>query len=230
MNIVAVLAGGMGNRMGAMVPKQFISIAGKMLIEHSLDVFERHSAIDEIVVVVHRDYEATMRTLQAKGLYRKWKKIVVGGEERFFSSWAALQACDSYSEGNILIHDAARPFVSAALIDRLLSKLRVGSAVIPVLPVTDTLVEVCGDAVVCAPNRNKFRKVQTPQAFRLPIIKKAYKMAIKDANSSFTDDCSVILHYLPHEPILFTEGERNNQKLTYSTDIELFEKIFLEKR
>lgn len=84
MNIVAVLAGGMGNRMGAMVPKQFISIAGKMLIEHSLDVFERHSAIDEIVVVVHRDYEATMRTLQAKGLYRKWKKIVVGGEERFF--------------------------------------------------------------------------------------------------------------------------------------------------
>lgn len=228
-NIIAVLAGGSGKRVGSNLPKQFIKIAGKTLIEHTLEIFESHTDIHEIMVVVHRDYEKEMLEIQKRLHSEKWKKTVLGGEERFHSAWAAIQACEPDDNAQLLIHDAARPFVSAQLIDKLLDALESHPAVIPVLPVTDTLVEVRNDIVQTAPNRKIFRQVQTPEAFKLEIIRHAYAIAIKDLNCCVTDDCSVILHYLPQIAIKTVIGEKENLKLTYQSDIELFEKIFEEK-
>ncbi|HPT52021.1 MAG TPA: 2-C-methyl-D-erythritol 4-phosphate cytidylyltransferase [Bacteroidales bacterium] len=229
MNTVAILAGGTGVRAGGNIPKQFIEIDGKAIIEYSLQVFENHPSIDEILVVVHPDYEEEMRKIWQKGIYHKWKQTLMGGKERFHSSWAAISACEMGEDSHLLIHDAARPLVSPELIDRLLEKIQSYSAVVPVIPVTDTLVQVQDNLIKSAPNRSFFRQVQTPQAFQLPIIKKAFQMAIDDVNICVTDDCSVVLNYLPDVPIAMVEGDKMNIKLTYSTDMELFAKIFLEK-
>lgn len=226
MNIAAILAGGTGTRAGAGVPKQFLNMFGKTLLERTVDIFERHPRIDQVIVVAHPDHLAQTEGLRMRGKYRKWTQSVPGGKERYLSTVAAVNACPA--EGNILIHDAARPFVSPALIDSLLDALETFPAAAPAIPLSDTLIEVENDFVKCTPDRNKFRLVQTPQAFRLPLIRKAAEAVIREANICITDDCGLFLHYFPNEKIKIVEGQKSNQKLTYKSDIELFRKIFLE--
>lgn len=225
MNTVAILAGGSGKRVGSDVPKQFLPFNGKMLLQHTIDAFERNGLIDRIIVVVPKDYVREMCDLCGREDYRKWDTVVEGGKERYLSSYAAIQSCYE-EEGNILIHDAARPFVSQSLITRLIAELKDFPAVVPVMPLSDTLVEVSDDCVIAVPDRQKYRQVQTPQAFHLPLIKEAFNHAIKNANHCFTDDCSVLLNYNPHIKVKVVDGDKNNFKLTYHTDIEYFNEIF----
>ncbi|MBO4645869.1 MAG: 2-C-methyl-D-erythritol 4-phosphate cytidylyltransferase [Bacteroidales bacterium] len=225
MNIAGILAGGTGSRMTADMPKQFIDLCGKTVLERTLDVFESHPDIHRVLVVSHPEYMEQTERIRKSGAYEKWDVTVPGGQERHLSSYAAVRACDGL-EGHLLIHDAARPMVSHALIDRLLEALREAEAAAPVVPLRDTLIEASGEYIKSVPERKKFRNVQTPQAFRLSLLRNAFLQAINDSNICFTDDCSVILHYLPQTKIKMVEGEEQNQKLTYYSDIELFKKYF----
>jgi 2-C-methyl-D-erythritol 4-phosphate cytidylyltransferase len=225
MNIVAILAGGSGKRVGGDIPKQFLPFNGKMLLQHTIDAFEKNGLVDRIIVVAPRNYVDKLRDLCGKEGYQKWDTIVEGGAERYLSSYAAIRACNE-TDGNLLIHDAARPFVSQSLITRLIVELRDFSAVVPVLSLSDTLVEVNDDCVIAVPDRQKYRQVQTPQAFHLALIKEAFEYALKNVNYCFTDDCSVLLRYNPQSRVKVVEGDKNNFKLTYHTDIEYFNEIF----
>lgn len=227
MNTVAILAGGVGARAGADGPKQFLDMCGKTLLERTIAVFEAHPRIDRIVVVSHPDYVAKSEEIRIGGGYCKWDTTVPGGAERYLSSVAAVEACGN-DNGNILIHDAARPFVSPQLIDRLLDALTEVPAAIPVIPLSDTLLEVENECVKCAHNRNKFRLAQTPQAFRLADFRLAAIQAKQDINICVTDDCGLFQHYFPLKKIKTIDGGKENKKLTYHSDIEDFIKIFKE--
>lgn len=225
-NIAAILAGGTGSRVGGEEPKQFLDLAGKTMLERTVEVFETHPRINSIVVVSHPDHIGRVEAIRARYPGGKWQLTVPGGAERYWSTAAAVEACPA--EGNLLIHDAARPFVSAALIDRLLEALESHAAAVPVIPISDTLLEVGDNSVKCVPNRQNFRFAQTPQAFHLPLLHQAIAQLKNNSNYCFTDDCGLFKHYFPEIPIAIVEGEINNKKLTYKADIQEFIKYFKE--
>lgn len=225
MNIVAILAGGSGKRVGADVPKQFMYFNGRMLLEYTIEAFEKNPLVDKIIVVVPKDYVDSMCDFCGEMNYPKWDTVVEGGSERYLSSYAAICACNE-DEGNILIHDAARPFVSQNLITSLIEALKDYPAAVPAIPLTDTLVEVDEDCIISVPPRQNYRSVQTPQAFHLQSIHDAFDYVINDVNYCFTDDCSVLLRYDNNARIKVVEGDKNNFKLTYNSDIEYFTRIF----
>ena len=113
MNIAVILAGGTGSRVGGDKPKQFLDIDGRSVIERSVDAFDQAAGIDEVAVVVHPDWMDHMRGLMAKNSWTKVKRLIEGGSERYMSSLNAIAAyIDLPDETNLILHDAARPFVS----------------------------------------------------------------------------------------------------------------------
>ncbi|MBQ7734861.1 MAG: 2-C-methyl-D-erythritol 4-phosphate cytidylyltransferase [Bacteroidales bacterium] len=228
LNIAAILSGGTGTRAEAGMPKQFVDLGGKPMILRTIDVFEESHDIDQIIVVSHPDYIGKLETMRCEGGYRKWVRTIAGGAERYLSSYEAVKACAGL-DGNLFIHDAARPFVTTELIGRLAEALRTAEAAVPVIPLSDTLVEVEGNCIKCVPERKKFRFVQTPQVFRLPLLRKAFEAAFCDSNICVTDDCGLVLNYFPNARIQYVEGDIFNKKLTYHSDIESFNKLFVEK-
>lgn len=225
-NIAIILAGGAGQRLGAVLPKQFLKVAGKTVIEHTLQTFEQNSRIDEIAVVIHPGYVHEMENISARNSFTKLRKILAGGKERYESSLAAIRAY-SGEDVNLLFHDAVRPLVSDRIINDCIDALQTYHAVDVAIPTTDTIIEVDEQSHICTiPNRNRLRNGQTPQAFRLQTIQAAYDLALQDPNFQTTDDCGVVLKYLPDEPVYVVRGEQFNIKLTYKEDIFLLDKLF----
>ena len=225
-NIAVILAGGSGTRLGDILPKQFIKIAGKKVIEHTLDVFESHGSIDEIAVVSHPNYIREMEGIALSGNYPKLKKILSGGVERYHSSLAAIEAYQD-DDLNLLFHDSVRPLVNHRIISDCIAALAKYNAIDVATPTTDTIVQVNDDdEIVKIPSRSFLRNGQTPQAFKRGVIAQAYQLALKDPNFKTTDDCGVVLKYLPEEPIFVVKGEQFNMKLTYKEDIFLLDKLF----
>ncbi len=220
-NVAIVLAGGIGQRFGTDIPKQFLDLGGKTVIEHSIDAFEINHNIDEIAIVIHRDYLQQMRDIVKCRSWKKVNKLLIGGKERYFSTLAAIEAFKDAKELNLIFHDAARPCVSQRIIDDVVSALNENPAVAVAIPTTDTIFEVESDQslVKNIPNRQLLRSAQTPQAFRVDIISEAYNKALMDENFSCTDDCGVILKYSPEIPIKIVSGELVNMKITYPEDI-----------
>ena len=116
-NIAIILAGGTGQRLGDAIPKQFLKVAGKKVIEHTLDVFQNHPQIDEIAVVSNPAFVNDVENIVIKNSYTKLKRILQGGKERYHSSLAAINAYDGDEEFNLIFHDAVRPLVN----DRIIS-------------------------------------------------------------------------------------------------------------
>ena len=217
MNIAIILSGGSGNRVGTELPKQFLEIGNKTIIEYSIEVFENHQDIDEIIIVSNPDYiQKTEDIIQNK--YKKVLKIIEGGKTRQESSDIGVSSIEKNVK-NVLIHDAARPFVSNELIDRLLNGLINNKAVVPAVQSSDTLIEKSDSNLVKSiPDRRVIQRVQTPQAFDYNIIKKAHKLAKTEKFSNATDDCSLILRSKLTD-VLVVDGSINNIKITYSSDI-----------
>lgn len=237
-NIALILAGGTGSRMGASVPKQLMSLAGRAVIEYSIDAFDRHPAIDEVAVVIHPDWRAEMEAIAERCRWHKLTKIIDGGTERYMSSINAIMAfIDCSDDTNLLLHDAARPLVSNAIIDRVIEELRNSPAVGVAIPCTDTIWEVhpdlsethIGRFVARIPERRLMWQAQTPQAFRLPLIRDAYQCALQDPQFAATDDCSVVRRYQPGTKISVVEGETSNFKLTSPDDMRRAEAEIIKK-
>ncbi len=231
MNVAVLLAGGSGRRMGGPEPKQFITIHGKSILEHSIRAFHSHEQIDEIVIVAHADYIDRISEIAAP--YPKVKHIVPGGKERYDSSLAAIGLYSSLlasdSSLNLLIHDAVRPLVSQRVITDCIEALKSYKAVDVAIPCTDTIVEVNAEGHIChITPRAMLRNVQTPQCFRLETIAEAYKKGLSDPNFITTDDCGVVHRYLPEEPIFVVTGDTTNIKVTYPEDLILAEKILAQ--
>ena len=218
-NIAVILAGGTGSRAGEGEPKQFRTLeSGKTVLETCVAAFT--GLVDGICVVTHPDYRERTRQL----LRDKAVSIVDGGKERWESSWNAIQALGG-EEMNVLIHDCARPFVSERIICDVCQALETHEAVTVAVPMTDTLYQVESSKlkderiVKNIPSRSEYMRAQTPQAFRLSLIREAYERALQDPNGvAVTDDCGIVKRYMPEQPIFIVAGEENNRKLTYKED------------
>ena len=225
-NIAIVLAGGVGSRLGMSTPKQFFKVAGKMVIEHTIDTFERNPHIDEIAIVSNPYYVADVENIVLRNGWTKVKKILKGGKERYDSSLSAIHAYEGEEEVNLVFHDAVRPLVSQRIIDDVCEALLTHEAIDVTVPAVDTIIEAEDDHIASIPDRSRLQRGQTPQAFRLSVISEAYKRAFNDPQFKVTDDCGVVVKYMPEVPVHLVAGEESNMKLTYKEDTYLLDKLF----
>ena len=225
-NIAVILAGGSGSRFGRDLPKQFLKVAGKKVIEHTIDVFEHNDLIDEIAVVTRSEFISDVEQLVINNHYGKVRKILVGGKERYHSSLSAINAYTDDSD-NLIFHDAVRPLVNDRIINDCIAALKEYDAVDVAIPVADTIIQVDdADCIAAIPTRSLLRSGQTPQCFKRGVIYKAYEIALQDPNFVTTDDCGVVRKYLPDTPIYVVRGEVFNMKITYKEDLFLVDKLF----
>lgn len=225
-NIAIVLAGGVGSRLGLSTPKQFFKVAGKMVIEHTIDTFERNPHIDEIAIVSNPVYVPDVENIVLRNGWKKVKKILKGGKERYDSSLSAIHAYEGGEEVNLVFHDAVRPLVSQRIIDNVCEALNTYQAIDVTVPAVDTIIEADGDHIAAIPDRSRLQRGQTPQAFRLSVISEAYKRAFNAPDFKVTDDCGVVIKYMPEVPVHLVAGEESNMKLTYKEDTFLLDKLF----
>lgn len=224
-NIAVILAGGVGKRLGLTTPKQFYKVAGKMVVEHTIDAFERNKCIDEIAIVANPALISDFENIVLRNKWRKVKRILKGGKERYDSSLSAIRAYER-ADVNLIFHDAVRPLVSQRMINDVVEALNTYSAVDAAVPSTDTIIEVEGDFINHIPDRSRLRRGQTPQAFHIQTIRLAYEKALRDPAFQTTDDCGVVRHYLPEVPVYVVKGEESNMKLTYKEDTYMLDKLF----
>lgn len=225
-NIAIILASGTGSRSGLNIPKQFYKINDKTVLEYSIEVFENNEKIDEIIIVSNPDFTEQTKELSTK--YTKVIKIICGGKTRQQSSYNGVMSIVD-TEANILIHDAVRPFVTKEIINECIYSLDKYNAINVAVESSDTVLEIDENSFIKSiPNRKNLRRVQTPQCFKLDIIKKAHELALKDISFQPTDDCGMVLRY-DLSPIYVVNGDEKNIKITYPSDLEIAEKILENK-
>ncbi len=227
-NVAIVLAGGVGSRLGLNMPKQFFKVAGKMVLEHTIDAFEANSHIEEIAVVANPLYVEEIEEIVERNGWKKVKKVLKGGKERYDSSLSAIRAYEG-CDVNLVFHDAVRPLVSQRIIDDVCAAMETFEAVGVAVPVTDTILEADGGMVKNIPDRSCLRRAQTPQAFHIDTIAEAYRRALASPDFKTTDDCGVVVNYFPEVAVHLVLGEESNMKLTLPEDIALLE-ILLSRR
>ncbi len=218
MKVAAIVAaGGTGTRAGPGLPKQYRPFGGLPVIRRSLDLFEAHGEIDAIQPVIGAEHMGAFERA-ASGL-SKCLPPVAGGATRQASVLAGLDALAGKAPDLVLIHDAARPLATSALVSRAIKSAQKTGAAIPSLPVTDTIKRVDGNGLVMETlERNELRSVQTPQAFAFEKLLKAHRAARDAGISDFPDDAS--LAEWAGITVATFEGEAGNLKLTTPDDFE----------
>jgi 2-C-methyl-D-erythritol 4-phosphate cytidylyltransferase/2-C-methyl-D-erythritol 2,4-cyclodiphosphate synthase len=220
-NAVIIVAAGRGERArqpeAARLPKQYARLAGTALFARSLEVFHTHPAIDRIVVVIHPDdlafYEA-----EVPGGAQKLMPPCFGGATRQASVRNGLTALEPHRPDRVLIHDAARPFVDAGIIDRVLAALETSSAVVAGHPVADTLKRADETGRITGTvDRAGLWRAQTPQGFHFAEILAAHRAAAAAGRTDFTDDAAVAEWH--DDPVVMVAGSARNRKITTAEDL-----------
>jgi ribitol-5-phosphate 2-dehydrogenase (NADP+) / D-ribitol-5-phosphate cytidylyltransferase len=226
-NVAVILAGGTGTRVGLNIPKQLIKVAGKPIIEHTIAAMHQSSFVDEIVVMMAPGFLDEVRAIVKLGNYVKVTQILEGAETRNETTAAALVALGA-EECNVLLHDAVRPLVSQTIIAANVEALQTHEAVDTVIPSADTIIQVQHNqnSIADVLPRHLLRRGQTPQSFRLSTIRAAYAKAAQDPHFTATDDCTVVLRYLPEVSIAVVAGHERNMKVTEPIDVYIADKLF----
>ena len=209
-----VVAAGRGTRTGLDYPKQYKVMGGSLMVRESLRVFTTHPEVDLVLPVIHPDDTARFAAA-AEGL--GVAQPVIGAATRQGSVRAGLEALTGEAPAIVLVHDAARPFTSSALISRAIAAATKSGAAVPGMPVTDTVKLVDGEGGVAATlNRAALRTVQTPQAFAFPALLDAHRRAAAEGRDDFPDDAALV-EWAGFRVTVF-EGERSNMKMTTPED------------
>lgn len=216
-NIALLLASGVGSRCGLNYPKQFAKVENKTILELSVESFENHNLIDEIIIVTNSEYVEKVKELTKK--YEKVSKVVVGGATRKDSSFNGISAIND-NEANVLIHDAVRPLVTSEIITNCIMALKKNLAVCVAIPSTDTIFVIDdNNKIASIPKRKFLMRAQTPQCFKLSLIRVAHQKANLDTNCVVTDDCGLIMNYTETK-IYIVEGSEDNIKVTFKEDLD----------
>jgi 2-C-methyl-D-erythritol 4-phosphate cytidylyltransferase len=233
--VAVVLGGGVGQRLGAGMPKQLLTLGGMTLIERCVAAFEAAPGVDEVLVVMARGYTPKVEALLAEGGYRKVTGVIEGGTTRPDSTRAALAAVAARAGGaggddcGVLLHDAARPLVDQRIIADCVAALGEHDAAGVAVPASDTMVITANGVMHTMPARETLWRCQTPQCFRLPVIARAHELAAADPDFVPTDDCGVVLRYLPGVDVHIVPGSERNLKVTYPQDLAVAEALLAEE-
>jgi 2-C-methyl-D-erythritol 4-phosphate cytidylyltransferase len=242
--VAVVLGGGVGQRLGAGMPKQLLTLGGQTLVERCVAAFDQAPGVDEILVVMARGYTDQVKAMLATSDYRKVTDVIEGGATRPDSTRVALaaiagRAAASPADGTpgavegtraeddwgVLLHDAARPLVDQQIIADCVASLRVHDATGVAVPTSDTIVITENGVMRSVPRRETLFRCQTPQCFRLPVIARAHELAAADPDFAPTDDCGVVLRYLPGVDVHIVPGSEHNIKITYAQDLAVAEAL-----
>ncbi len=216
-----IMAAGTADRFGGSEQKQFCPVGGRAVLVWAVERFSQTESIAGVTIVVTPDHEErAARLIEQHGL-RKVDSIIPGGRTRQESVRLGLEALAERVE-YVLVHDAARPCVSAGLIERVRAALEASDAVIPTMPTVDTLVREVDETVDAVLDRVRISSVQTPQGFRKALLLRAHRHAVSVGLSS-SDDGSLVLAL--GEPVKTIPGEITNMKITYREDLNLAEAI-----
>lgn len=218
---VIIPAAGSGKRMGAGYNKLLMNLAGRPIILHTLDVFEKDPNCSRIILVIHSNDESFFTEIGSR--YTKIH-LVFGGNERQYSVYNGLTAAKE--EGIILVHDGARPFIRPETIARLVAAAEENGAAIAAVPVKDTIKKVKNFEVVETVDRSSLWQVQTPQAFHFSLLKNAHERAQKEKYLG-TDEASLVEK--TRHSVKVVEADYDNIKLTTPEDLYFAEAI-LKKR
>ena len=207
-----IVAGGKGLRMGGELPKQFIPIEGRPVLMRTLDAFHACDASIQLILVLPHDHQAYWHELCAQYQFVVPHRIADGGATRFHSVQSGLSLVDA-PEALVAVHDGVRPFVSPEVIRRCYAEAEAHGAVVPVIPVVETVRQLVGEGSKTVA-RDAYRLVQTPQTFRATLLRRAYEQRFVE---SFTDDASVVEAL--GEKVSGVEGNRENIKITTPFDM-----------
>lgn len=217
---VIIPAAGQGKRMGAGKNKLLLELNEVPVFIHTLRVFEEDESCDGIILAIAPQDEDSFKELLSAYEIRKVTALVYGGKERQHSVYNGLEA--TTTEGVVLVHDAARPFIDISLIHQLVTEASEHGAAVVAVPVKDTIKRVQQNEVVETVDRSSLWAIQTPQAFRMSILKKAHQYAL-ETNFLGTDEASLV-ERLPF-PVKIVEGSYDNIKLTTKEDLYFAEAI-----
>ena len=221
--VAVVLGGGAGNRFGAATPKQLLTLGGRTLVEHCVTAFSQSPGVDEVLLVMPSGYAAEAARLVGHQV----SAVVAGGVSRSDSVRNALAHLtgrgDAPETTGVLLHDAARPLVSQRIIADCVAALGKHDAVGTAVPTSDTIVVAENGVMSHVPPRETLLRCQTPQCFRLSVIARAHELAAADPAFVPTDDCGVVLRYLPDVPVHVVPGSERNIKVTYPGDLAVAE-------
>lgn len=215
---VIIVAGGKGLRMGGEVPKQFLPVAGMPILMHTIRMFKSYCSSMGIVLVLPKDQHEYWNALCKEHHFDIHCTIAEGGKTRFHSVKNGLSCINGGNTDLVAVHDGVRPFASREVIDRCFTAAATCGAVVPVVPVVETLRHINSDGTSTTVSRNDYRLVQTPQTFSLQLLKQAYAQPFSDA---FTDDASVV-EAMGHA-ISLVDGNRENIKITTPADMTMAE-------
>ena len=217
MDYIIIVAGGKGLRMGSDIPKQFLPIGGKPVLMRTLERFRQYSPTLQIILVLPKAQQDYWQKLCKEYAFDIDYQLADGGETRFHSVQNGLAKIPDNAQGVVGVHDGVRPFPSIDVIRNCYETAREKKAVIPVIPVVETVRHLKGDTSVTVP-RNDYRLVQTPQTFDIQLLKAANRQPYNDG---FTDDASVVETF--GFDITLVEGNRENIKITTPYDLKIAE-------
>ena len=217
MDYVIIVAGGKGLRMGGDIPKQFLPIGGRPVLMRTLERFRAYSADLQIILVLPEAQQTYWQGLCQEYHFDVEYQLANGGPTRFHSVQSGLALVPDDAEGVVGVHDGVRPFPSIEVIRNCYETAREKKAVIPVIPVVETVRHLEAGSSVTVP-RDEYRLVQTPQTFDIQLLKAANRQPYNDG---FTDDASVVESY--GHAIALVEGNRENIKITTPYDLKIAE-------
>lgn len=212
-----IVAGGSGKRMGAAIPKQFLLLRGEPLLFHTLRAFHTFDPHMPLVLVLPADHHTTWEDLCAQHDFAVPHTLVAGGAERFHSTLQGLNTV--LHDGLVAVHDGVRPLVSPALIARCFNAAMVRGAAIPVVPISSSVRRVEGSSSH-AVDRSALRAVQTPQCFKVDLLREAFELPYDPA---FTDEATLVERLGVN--IQLVDGEDHNIKVTTPFDLEVAELV-----
>jgi 2-C-methyl-D-erythritol 4-phosphate cytidylyltransferase len=210
------------------MPKQLIKVAGKPIIEHTIATLNASPLIDDVIVMMSPGHLDAVAAILRSNAYPKVSRVLEGGETRNATTQRAIDALGQ-DECNVLFHDAVRPLLSERILRDCVSALAEYEAVDTAIPSADTIIQVdeaTGQTIDDVLRRSLLRRGQTPQCFRLSVIRRAYERAALDPEFEATDDCTVVLRYAPEVPIAVVPGDERNMKVTDPIDVYIVDKLF----
>jgi len=214
-----ILAGGSGQRMGGDLPKQFLPLGERPVIIETISRFSSLREVTGVLVVIPEQYRSLTKKILASHSEPKVLDLVTGGASRRESAWNALTARNFSPDDIILVHDAARPFVTAVSIRACIEGASYSGAAGLYLPASDTITEIHDEQVTAIPDRSSLYYTQTPQAFRYNVLERGHRAARAHPEKPWTDDVSLVLAL--GEPVQAVPGDPQNIKVTTPFDYEL---------